>query len=32
MSVYGEPGDELKTAITGFNPRYFGTLAGYAMH
>ena len=30
MSVYGEPSDELKTAITGFNPRYFGTLAGYA--
>lgn len=30
MSVYGEPSDELKAAITGFNPRYFGTLAGHA--
>jgi hypothetical protein len=32
MSVYGEPSDELKAAITGFSPRYFGTLAGHARH
>lgn len=32
MSVYGEPSDELKAAITGFNPRYLGTLAGHARH
>ena len=32
MSVYGDPSDELKTAITGFNPRYFGPLAGHARH
>jgi hypothetical protein len=30
MSVYGEPSDELKAAIAGFSPRYFGSLAGYA--
>jgi hypothetical protein len=30
MSVYGEPSDELKTAITGFNPSYLEPLAGYA--
>jgi quinol monooxygenase YgiN len=30
MSVYGEPSDELKAALTGFNPRYLGTLAGHA--
>jgi len=30
MSVYGEPSDELKVALTGFNPRYLGTLAGHA--
>jgi hypothetical protein len=29
MSVYGEPSDELKAAIAGFNPRYYGRLAGY---
>ena len=32
MSVYGDPSDELKTAITGFNPRYFAPLAGHARH
>jgi hypothetical protein len=30
MSVYGEPSDELKAAISGFNPSYLGPLAGYA--
>ncbi|MFY9934133.1 MAG: antibiotic biosynthesis monooxygenase [Streptosporangiaceae bacterium] len=30
MSVYGEPTDELKEALTGFNPRYFGPVAGHA--
>ena len=30
MSVYGEPSDELKETIAGFNPRYLGTLAGHA--
>jgi quinol monooxygenase YgiN len=30
MSVYGDPSDELRTALTGFNPRYLGVLAGYA--
>ena len=30
MSVYGDPGDELGTALTDFNPCYLGTLAGYA--
>ena len=32
MSVYGDPSDELRMALTDFNPRYFGTLAGYARH
>jgi quinol monooxygenase YgiN len=32
MSVYGEPSNELKAAIAGFNPRYFGTVAGHARH
>ena len=30
MSVYGEPSDELKEAIAGFNPRYLGPAAGHA--
>jgi quinol monooxygenase YgiN len=30
MSVYGEPSDELKVALTGFNPRYLEPLAGHA--
>jgi quinol monooxygenase YgiN len=30
MSVYGDPSDELKVAITGFNPRYLEPLAGQA--
>jgi len=30
MSVYGEPSNELKETIAGFNPRYLGTLAGHA--
>jgi hypothetical protein len=30
MSVYGEPSDELKAAIAGFNPRYLEPLAGHA--
>ena len=30
MSVYGEPSDELKEAIAGFNPRYLGPVAGHA--
>jgi quinol monooxygenase YgiN len=30
MSVYGEPSDELKEAVAGFNPRYLGPLAGHA--
>ncbi len=30
MSVYGDPSDELGTALTDFNPHYLGTLAGYA--
>jgi quinol monooxygenase YgiN len=30
MSVYGEPSDELKAAIAGFNPRYLGLVAGHA--
>jgi quinol monooxygenase YgiN len=29
MSVYGEPSEELRTALTGFNPRYLGTVTGY---
>jgi hypothetical protein len=28
MSVNGEPSDELKAAIAGFNPRYLEPLAG----
>jgi quinol monooxygenase YgiN len=32
MSVYGDSSDELRTAITDFNPRYFGPLAGHARH
>jgi quinol monooxygenase YgiN len=32
MSVYGEPSDELMTALTGFNPRYLATMAGHAWH
>ncbi len=31
MSVYGDPSGELRTALTDFNPRYLGTLAGYAV-
>jgi quinol monooxygenase YgiN len=30
MSVYGEPSDELREAIAGFNPRYLGPVAGHA--
>jgi hypothetical protein len=30
MSVYGEPTDELKAAIAGFNPRYYEPVAGHA--
>ena len=30
MSVYGEPSDELKVALTGFSPRYLEPLEGYA--
>jgi hypothetical protein len=30
MSVYGEPSDELKAALTGFNPSYLEPVAGYA--
>ncbi len=30
MSVYGEPGEDLKVALTGFNPRYLAPLAGHA--
>ena|SRR5579862_205347 len=30
MSVYGEPSEELKVAITGFNPRYLEPIAGHA--
>jgi quinol monooxygenase YgiN len=30
MSVYGEPADDLRAALTGFSPRYLGSLAGYA--
>lgn len=29
MSVYGQPSDELKAAITGFNPTYLEPLAGH---
>jgi len=30
MSVYGDPSDELKEAIAGFNPRYYAPVAGHA--
>jgi quinol monooxygenase YgiN len=30
MSVYGEPSDDLKVALTDFNPRYLESLAGHA--
>ena len=30
MSVYGEPSDDLKEAVAGFNQRYLGPLAGHA--
>ena len=30
MSVYGQPADDLKVALTDFRPRYLGPLAGYA--
>jgi quinol monooxygenase YgiN len=30
MSVYGEPSDELKVALTDFSPRYLEPLGGYA--
>ena len=30
MSVYGEPSDELKEAIAGFNPRHLSPVAGHA--
>jgi len=30
MSVYGEPSDELKEAIAGFNPRYLDPVAGHS--
>ena len=30
MSVCGDLSDGLKTAMVGFNPRYFGPLAGHA--
>jgi len=30
MSVYGEPTEELKAAVAGFNPRYYGPIAGHA--
>ncbi len=30
MSVYGEPSDELKVALTDFQPRYLEPLAGHA--
>jgi quinol monooxygenase YgiN len=29
MSVYGDPTDDLRTALTDFQPRYLGPLAGY---
>jgi quinol monooxygenase YgiN len=28
MSVYGDPSDEMRTALAGFNPRYLEVLAG----
>jgi hypothetical protein len=30
MSVYREPSDEVKVALTGFSPRYLQPLAGDA--
>lgn len=30
MSVYGETTAELREAITGFGPHYYGTVAGHA--
>lgn len=30
MSVYGDPSDEMRAALTDFHPRFLGTLAGYA--
>jgi hypothetical protein len=32
MSVYGDPSDELRAALAGFNPRYLDALAGYVRH
>jgi len=32
MSIYGDPSEELKTALAGFNPRYLEALAGYVRH
>jgi hypothetical protein len=32
MSVYGDPSDELRTALAGFNPRYLEALADYVRH
>jgi quinol monooxygenase YgiN len=32
MSVYGDPSDELKAGLAGFNPRYLDPLAGYVRH
>ena len=29
MSVYGDPSDELRAGLAGFNPRYLDALAGY---
>ena len=29
MSVYGAPSNDLKAALTGFNPRYYAQFAGY---
>jgi len=29
MSVYGDPSDELRTMLAGFNPCYLEALAGY---
>jgi hypothetical protein len=29
MTVYGEPSDELRAALTVFGPRYLSTVAGY---
>ena len=30
LSVYGEPGDEVKAALAAFSPRYLKPLAGFA--